>query len=234
LILIYFISPELNYQQLVLKRKYFRPLVDGLINQQVVQGAAFDKGEFLEPWAKWHNAIPAKILLVGQDWGGVNYFISNGGRDDECNPTCRNLSELFKEINIDIGTPKDPNKTANVHFTNIIPFLRTGPMQGSLEKILTQDVINEYAYNFTGPLIAIVEPRIIITLGKSAFRGIASLYGIDIGKRTRLRDFTEQCPLQLTESILLFPMFHCGSSGVNRSRKMVIQKSDWLKIAAFL
>jgi hypothetical protein len=226
-------SPDLLYANLVKNRQAYNLGIEGLINPSNLFEGIYDELCFLDPWAKWHNNIPAETLLVGQDWGGQNYYLKNRGGDDNNNPTCKNLIELFKVINIDIGSPSKPNIQANTHFTNIIPFLRTGKMQGELNKILTQTVINEFANLFTKPLINIVKPKFIITLGMAALRGVAFIYNVHIDRNAKLKDFAGGKPLILKEDLLLFPMYHCGSSGVNRNRNLEQQKKDWINILQY-
>jgi hypothetical protein len=224
----------MTYIDLVEKRKAYNLQIEGLINAADIKGNEYDIGQYLEPWAKWQNSCPAQILLVGQDWGGQKYYLKNNGRDDDQNPTCKNLITLFKQIKIDIGLPSAPIEEASVHFTNIIPFLRTGQMQGSLDKILTQTLINAFANEFTKPLIEMVEPQIIITLGMAAFKGITTIYEIAASGNIRLKDIVGHGPIILKGGLLLFPMFHCGSSGVNRNRKLIEQMADWDKIVPYL
>jgi len=224
----------MTYNDLVEKRKAYNLQIEGLINAADIKGNDYDAGHYLEPWAKWHNSSPAQILLVGQDWGGQKYYLNNRGGDNDQNPTCKNLITLFERIKIDVGFPSAPIKEVNLHFTNIIPFLRTDQMQGSLNKILTQTLINEFAIEFTKPLIEIVEPQIIVTLGIAAFRGITSIYEMTTSNNVKLKDIVGHGPVILKEGLLLFPMFHCGSSGVNRNRKLIEQMADWDKIGPYL
>jgi len=224
----------MTYRNLVEKRKAYNLQIEGLINAADIVENEYDKGEYLEPWAKWHNRCPAQILLIGQDWGGQNYYLKNLGKDNDRNPTCKNLITLFEQMNISIGAPTNPTTGVSVHFTNIIPFLRKGQMQGGLDMILTQNLINEFAKEFTEPLIEIVNPQIIITLGMAAFRGIASIYNIAADSKWKLKDMVEQGPVELNKNLFLFPMFHCGSSGVNRNRTLREQKGDWKKIVPYL
>jgi uracil-DNA glycosylase len=107
-------------------------------------------------------------------------------------------------------------------------------MQGSLEKLLNQNTVEEFANNFIKPLIEMVNPKIIITLGLLPYRGIQSIFGDSIPKSRKLKDMVEQEPIKINKNLLLFPMFHCGSLGVNKNRSLVDQKRDWLKIRPYL
>lgn len=220
------------YKEIVDRRKNSKIALEGFLNPSNTN--MYDEDCFLEPWAKWHKSIPADIMVVGQDWGNVAYYFKNTGKDNDKNPTCINLIELFKVLDIPIGTPNNPEGKYRLHFTNIIPFLRTGKMQGSLEKLIDQNNVNEFADNFIKPLIEIVNPKIIITLGLSSLKSVLSIFARSIPNSSRLRDLVEQGPIELEKNLILFPMFHCGSSGVNRNRSLVDQKSDWFKIRPYL
>jgi len=223
----------MTYPELVLKRKKYNLQIPGLINPSCYDDGKFDSDCYLEPWAKWQNSVPAEIMVIGQDWGGIDYYERNNGNDNSQNPTCRNLIRLFDVIKINIGTPELPVNSGRVHFTNIIPFLRTGQMQGDLNRILNQKLINEIAEHFTAPLISIVKPRIIITLGIAPLRAVLSIFKIKPQYQT-LKKFVACPPLTLDSELYLFPMFHCGSSGVNRNRKMEFQIEDWSRILGML
>jgi hypothetical protein len=214
----------MNYAELVQKRKAYKLEVPGLINQSEFENGELDAGCYLAPWAKWHNSTPAKIVVIGQDWGETSYYKANNGRDHRDNPTCKNLKALFEVLGIDVADPENHKNESEVHFTNIIPFLRTGLMQGELHKILDQSIINKFADEFTKPLISIIKPAVIITLGMYAFKGIASLYQLKVDKNTLLKDLLMQSPFELPGEMKLFPMFHCGN------RNLVQQKKDWAKV----
>jgi hypothetical protein len=224
----------MTYPELVQKRKKYRPDIPGLINPSEFENGDLDAGCYLEPWAKWHDSVPAKIFIVGQDWGGTAYYKANNGKDNGQSPTCKNLKALFEVLNIDIGEPHNSTSVTGIHFTNIIPFLRTGKMQGELNKILNQSLINQFASEFTKPLISVVKPKVIVTLGMSALIGVTWLYNYNFGKNVRLRDLLMQGPFELAGGIKLFPMFHCGSNGVNRNRKLDQQKDDWKRILPYI
>ncbi|EHQ28629.1 uracil-DNA glycosylase family protein [Mucilaginibacter paludis] len=224
----------MTYEELVTKRKNYKVQIPGLINQRDVENNLFDEGNYLDPWAKWHNSIPADIMLIGQDWGSTSYYLKNNGRDQDMNPTCRNLSLLFNELGIQIGDPNNPALNQKFHFANIIPFLRTGDMQGGLNKILSQAKINEFAEEFIKPLIEVVKPTIIITLGRASTTGVMSVFGQTLSTNRIFKDFVEASPIKLKENLLLFPMYHCGSSSVNRNRNLDEQKQDWSKIKEYI
>jgi hypothetical protein len=222
----------MTYEELVNKRKNYDLKIPGLINYGVGDYRTYDLGYYLDPWAKWHKTIPSDILLIGQDWGNLTYYSKNQGYDDDNNPTCRNLITLFEQLNIDIGKPNTPAKNLKIHFTNIIPFLRTGEMQGGLNKILNQDKINEFASDFIKPLIEITNPPIIITLGKASTIAVMAIFGQIVSKNKPFKNLVDGEPINLKDGVSLFPRYHCGASSINRNRNLEQQKKDWSKISA--
>jgi uracil-DNA glycosylase len=218
----------MNYQELVNKRKeYHLDESTGFINQSEIENGEYDSGEYLDPWGQWHNAVPARI---GQDWGGKKYFLKNKGKDVDSNYTCSNLVKLFAEAGIDIGKPNSPGLNSRLHFANLISFIRVGPMQGNGDNIINDIFINKCIDEFIRPLINIVEPEIIITLGSFPFKGVLMAFD----KTETVSSFTslvENAPIELRPGLKLYPMFHCGAMGVNLNRKLEKQKMDWGKLA---
>ena len=224
----------MTYTDLVNHRKKYKVEIPGFINPSLVEPRELDRGDYLEPWSKWQGKIPADILVVGQDWGSVDYYRKNKGRDDDTNPTCKNLITLFSEIGIDIGTPGNPNMDERIHFVNIIPFLRTGKMQGSAEVKINNGVICDCANEFLKPLIEIVKPKIIIALGSWPFLGVVEALKVNYDKKKKFRELVNAFPFKSGNGILIFPMFHCGTLSINMNQPLIEQKRDWSRVKQYL
>ncbi len=210
------------YDLLVNKRKHFQ-FSEGLRNPSQIDGGIHDLGNHLGPWSAWQGNLDAKILLIGQDWGDVNYYRDNKGYDTDSNPTCKNLVKLFNAIGIDIGLPSRPNKLAPTFFTNaILGMKESGGMSG---KVLTKWV-NESTENFLIPLLQILQPEIIVTLGTVAYKALAEVYSLPINP---LKVLIQNNPVQLDETINLYAMYHCGGLGL-ANRPLLTQMLDWQKI----
>jgi len=216
----------IDYMQLVEKRKKYA-FHEGLLNPSRIENGKYDSGMHIGSWSKWQGNLDAKILVVGQDWGDLNYFIKSKGCDSDENPTSKNLVELFKTLDIDIGLPNNPNKNAPVFFTNAILGIKDGGMSSDVKSKWIKEGANE----FLKPLIDIVSPAIIITLGKKPYDAIAEIYKLK--KNDRLNTLIDNVPIELQDKILLFPMFHCGGLGL-RNRSLTVQKKDWEKIENYI
>ena len=61
----------MSYDKLVLARKSCRKCAE-LVNPADPSHAHLDGAE-VGPWSRWLASRPAKLILVGQDWGTVGY-----------------------------------------------------------------------------------------------------------------------------------------------------------------
>lgn len=217
-----------RYAALVDKRKQdqFFP-EEGLLNPSEIENGRFDCNE-IGAWSRWHNDLDAKILLIGQDWGDENYFIKNEGRDSDSNPTCKYLKALFNEIGYDLGTARpDAPFQKGLFFTNAILGIKTA--EGGMSGPVFQKWVRHSTVEFTLPLIEIIQPKIIITLGKQAYRALRIGFPEELpdGKMSALVEtyFTVG-----ERKMLLFPRYHCGGLGL-ANRSFDKQKVDWQRIA---
>jgi len=217
------------YYALVAKRKRCRICSEsGLTNPVCIEGGIYDSDQ-IGPWSCWQGNLNAEIMVVGQDWGDVSYFTKWKGLDDPAgNPTNTNLQRLLLKFGIAIKTPQEPQEHS-VFFTNIILCLKNGGLQAPIK----DEWLANCSANFFRPLVAIVKPKIILTLGKRVSETILDLYGIPYSKAAPLSHLMNGSPFMLTESTHLFPVYHCGAGGVNRNRSMEKQAEDWGKAAAW-
>ncbi len=213
---------QTEYDLLVQKRKQFQ-FSEGLYNPSQIEGGIYDQGNHLGPWSAWQGNLEAKILIIGQDWGDVRYYRQFKGCDMDKNPTNQNLAKLLKGLHIDVGMPSKPNPTAPTFFTNAILGLKI--TEGMSGKVLTTWA-RESTKNFLIPLLHIINPKIVITLGAVAYEAVASIYSLPVKP---LRELVANNPIQLNETMRLYAMFHCGGLGV-ANRSLALQEQDWQKI----
>lgn len=214
-------NKHILYNQLVQKRKAFR-FFDGLLNPSEIEGGKYDC-EQIGAWSQWHGNLNAEIFLIGQDWGDIDYFVDNQGCDIDSNPTNRNIIELFKCVGIDIGIPSKPNVSTPVFFTNSILGIK---VDGKMAGKISQSWARQCTDAFLKPLIDIINPRVIITLGTVAYGEVAYLYGL---RKTSLKKLLSESPEIQVNKKVICPRFHCGGLGL-ANRKLDDQKRDWLRI----
>jgi DNA polymerase len=219
-------SKERAYQELVKKRKKYK-FPPGLINPANVKNGIFDKEINIGPWCKWQGNLNAKIMLIGQDWGTVKYYIETKGSHEDESRTNISLIKLFKSIGIDIGTPSHPNHLAPCFFTNAILGLKDEKAMASKIK---DSWIKENAKEFLQPNIKIIKPKIIITLGINAYKALNHIYCL---KKDTLNQLIDKNPIKLENKSMLFAMYHCGGLGL-ANRKWELQKKDWKKIKDYI
>jgi uracil-DNA glycosylase len=83
------------------------------------------------------------------------------------------------------------------------------------------------------PLVNIIRPRIVIVLGKHPSEAILDAYGVEYPRNVKLSKLMERSPYRLTDSTVLFPVYHCGAGGTNRNRPMPVQEQDWQRIRKY-
>ena len=215
----------LEYGKLVSKRKKYK-FPPGLINPSEVLNGVYDEEIQIGPWSKWQGNLDADIMLIGQDWGNVDFFIECEGGHLDDSITNRHLKELFKVLDIDVGYPNHPNHDSPVFFTNAVMGLKTGTLTSPVKA----SWIKNDSETFLKPTIDIVDPKIIISLGKKAYDALTYIYHL---KKDSLRHLIDENPIEVPDGPLIFAVYHCGGLGV-AARSMDFQKHDWFKIKQYL
>ena len=215
---------ETKYYKLVEKRKKYK--FKELKNPSDILDGIYDNEISINPWSLWQNNLDAKIMVIGQDWGDENYYIKNKGRDSDDNPTNLNLIELFKVLKIDIGTPNNPCKSYPLFFTNAIQGIKENGMSSKVK----DSWLKESGEEFLKPLIEIIKPKVIVTLGAKTLKAINYIYPINSNKT--LSSIQKINPIRVNE-MNLFAFYHCGGLGL-ANRPLSEQKRDWTKIKEYI
>ena len=165
-------------------------------------------------------------MVVGQDWGGVDYFIDNEGLEQDDNETNSRLIELLAGIGIHIDLPVNTRKRS-LFFTNAALCLRSGRLTGP---------VSGKWFSNCGPLflrrqVELVRPKVVVTLGYYPYRAVCNSFGLEPAQR--MRDAIQREAEQLPYGSILVPVYHCGKNG-QRSRSITEQKEDWKRVRAVL
>ena len=214
--------------------------------------------EEINLWSYWQGGIDhldADILLVGQDWGNFDVIecdtlmeaIRAHNKDkssvfdylkDNDNPTDMNLCNLFASIGENIG-PKPINNT-NVFFTNFVLCYRTA--NNSISGGFRQKWAANCAPYFSR-LVQIVEPKVIICLGRAVFYNVLKTAGEKLPHK-KYNDIIALGAHKVCfgqHECKVFPVAHCGVLGTNNRNKglaiqdkLDIQITDWQKIKSAL
>ncbi|MFO7653187.1 MAG: uracil-DNA glycosylase family protein [Candidatus Krumholzibacteriia bacterium] len=176
--------------------------------------------------------MTATIMVIGQDWGGVPYFLKHQGRDEPTgNRTNENLELLLRSIGFESGNPGNPADSDSLFFSNLILCLKQGALQAAVKPVWFRTC----ARNIFRELLDIVQPAVVVAMGLHAARTILEAYGMNGANGMSLTDLVAGAPYALpgTGSVV-FPVFHCGARGVNQNRPMSRQIDDWARIGAWV
>ncbi len=212
---------DIQYSQLVKARKGCG-LCRGLENPACVSSSIFDSDQ-IGPWTLWQGNLDAEIMIVGQDWGDVRYFIGNAGHEAARNPTNEMLVKLLASIGVKIDPPSPQDTGGGIVFlTNAILCLKQNGLQGAVQPEWFQNC----GEHFLKPTINLVRPKILITLGESAYRAMRDLYGLP---KMKFKNAVAK-KFHLSEATEYFPMYHCGRRILNTHRPPEQQFKDWARI----
>lgn len=248
-------NKTLEYQVLVTKRKQCTICIEKqFINQSKISKGVFDKDE-IGNYSTWANNLDAEIIVVGQDYSNQEIFIRDKGEIEPKNldensvskdySTATNfyLRELTKELRLDLGLP---TKTSNqkIFLTNAVLCLKGGNMNDSIPN----SVYKNCGTQFLKPLIEIILPKVIITLGSTATKSTILAFSDKIENSNELlkkpfKDIFINGRIQIkNSSVYIYPVYHPGKLGqVNRQKVekskengFELMKKDWKKINEFV
>lgn len=223
---------ENQYQQLVKQRKECREC-PGLVNPSACARGSYDSSE-IGPWSRWQGNLHSPLLIVGQDWSDEAGFVSTCGVDEDSNPTDVNLITLLGSIGLTIPSPSACVDTADrgqLFFTNAVLCLKAGGLQAKVQ----QNWAKTCAGRFLLPLIELIRPSVIVTLGSEAFAAVHHAFGIREPNWNRFSDVVEvECGFAMPDGSTLFPQYHCGARGMNINRPLDKQLADWQKVGRAL
>ena len=78
-----------KYDALIEARKSCRACVD-LVNPSICQDGALDCNA-IGAWSKWQGNLDAPVMVIGQDWGDVAWFVREEGRSTDTSRTNNTL-----------------------------------------------------------------------------------------------------------------------------------------------
>lgn len=230
-----------SYQRLVTARKScWSAEALNLANPSRVDDGRYDSNE-VGPWTRWAGDLDADIMVVGQDWGDVAYFIETRGLDAANNPTNLSLFDLLKSIDRPVSYPpvlsdprhSDSRQSTGVFLTNALLWLKTGGMQAAVRP---EWFMGDSA-TFLKEQIAIVQPRVVVALGQRAYNAVLGAYDLPVA-RGRFRDIVEQAGgvalPGMPGATLLFGVYHCGARVRNTTRSTEQQLQDWTRVTKAL
>ncbi len=217
----------MTYGELVRARKDCRLCVDGGPSP-LRNGSSFDfDPDVVSHWSQWLGHQRPRLLVVGQDFSGADYFERNRGRDDPASPTNRSLRDLLAEAGIEAGPPPANDPAARVYLTNSVLCLKPGGMSGSVRT----GWVRNCARNHLAPLLDHLRPQAVVAMGGPAWLAVREVFpgtGLPGGiKDAAGRSWTSP------SGCGVFAVGHCSGLGL-ANRPWQMQLADWREIGRFL
>jgi hypothetical protein len=248
---------EKQYRELIDDVKRFYENEARLHQHEPLYLGWYDECKEINLWTYWQGrgCLDARIMLVGQDWGSpsecsesymAQFVEFNCGRRsaywmDGTSITDKNLIALFSSLSYDVSNGALLNP--DLFFTNFVLGYRNKGLSGGFKQRWLRE--NK---DFFRRLAEIIEPEIIICLGRNAFHGVMMAYG----QKVRVRTYntfivSKENPVEFFfpsgKRAYVFAEAHSGAMGtLNRSRLkdsegvtgIELQKKDWQRIKEYL
>lgn len=221
-----------------------RPVMDGLdglserrklcdvccrLNPGAIRnGSSFDfDPQVLSYWSQWLGNSRPKLLIVGQDFGSVQYFVRFHGKDDPSSLTNGNLRKLLREAGIDVGEPPAHDPHAPVFLTNSILCLKEGAMAAPIRA----PWVRNCSANYLRPLIDFLRP--VVTVGMGSNGWMAVRHALNLSDLPRGISEAAGGMWRISPDHAVFAVGHCSGLGL-ANRSWAQQVLDWREIGQVL
>jgi uracil-DNA glycosylase family 4 len=227
------------YEDLVRERKQCTKCMDPnngptLMNPSCVPDESGVPGGFdssaIGPWTVYQGNLDARVMVVGQDWAGVNWFREHRGRDAS-SATNDALRRRLEQLGVHIPSPHERSQKPSTYsgvayFTNAILCLKTGK-DGDPVRAQWINNCRDYLHR----QIKIVAPRAIVCMGWVASYSVT---GRTESLRDLLAESREGFPvLGASDGTRAFPVYHL-SPRTRSIRSEAEQEQDWAAIGRWL
>ena len=183
----------------------------------------------VSPYSHGAQNVNAKVMLVLQDWGSIDYLKNLCDKDQESLSQLGRDPKLFTNKNItDLLNRHFHLNLADTYATNLFPFIKQGTMSSSIP---IQD-LNRAAIEYTRPLIEIIQPSIVICFGIKTFNALIASYGYK--GSTKMAEAIDSP--KAVGTVLIHCLPHPGRLGQNNRNKGGIDRvsADWASVAKSL
>jgi DNA polymerase len=219
-----------RYRDLVTRRKHCElcPQRHGckVRNPAHINHAQHDSDE-IGPYSRWQGNLNSELMVVAQDFADVDSFCDYEGWPGGDVHTNRTLVDLVSHAGITIKLPENWIPDDRLFFTNAVLCMKQGRRQTPIPHVC----VKQCAQAFLRELILIVDPKVVVTLGRPAMRAVHWAFGMPAP--TRLSAEVGRV-IPLTPAINLVPLYHPSPSVINISRDMEEQRADWKRLGEFL
>jgi uracil-DNA glycosylase len=212
-----------DYSALVAARKACRICVER--NPGKIRSCAefaYDP-DVVSHWELWLGHKSPKLLVVGQDFGNVDYFVRNRGRDDPDNKTNDNLWKLLGEAGIPARHPRELDLEAPVFLTNSVLCLKEGAMNGPLRASWVAACTERHLR----PLLNWLGPPVVVGMGNYGWRAVRQAFALHQTPRP-ISAAAGSC-WTTPDRRQVFAVGHCSPLGLI-NRPWAQQIADWRRI----
>lgn len=174
-------------------------------------------------WELWLGHKNPKLMVVGQDFGNVDYFVRNHGRDEPNNKTNENLWKLLVAAGIPAKHPREMDVEAPVFLTNSVLCLKEGMMNGPVRA----SWVSACTEGHLRPLLNWLKPPVVVGMGSCGWRAVRHAFEL----RKAPRPISEAAGSYWTpgDRTQVFAVGHCSPLGlINRPWSQQIL--DWHRI----
>lgn len=228
-------SKQERYVALVADRKKCRDCADlqnpcdGLRNPSEPDLCLFDS-DHIGPWTRLEGDLDARLMVIGQDWGSVRYYVENLGGDLRPNRTDENLAILLQSVGF-CGPLTRNQPSRRLFLTNAILCLKGGDMQARIRKEWSLAC----GRKFVKLQIDIVAPCVVVAMGEVAYRATLAAFEVKRPWPSLRAAADTQEGIALTTKSLLLAVYHCGARVLNsKVRPWDQQLRDWQRVAKAL
>jgi DNA polymerase len=201
----------------------------GLANASRIGAGRFDADE-IGAYSRWQGNLDAELMVVGQDFADEDSFIKYRGWPGERVRTNRTLVELVAQAGIGIEPPRFGTPDDRLFFTNAVLCMKAGGMQTAIPA----SCFHECGRRFLVPLIRIVSPKLVVTLGAKAAEAVGRAFGLLPLPKPPAAGRMPQ-PVQLIgDATMLMCLHHPSPTVQNTTRSMAAQRDDWREVGQVL
>jgi len=174
-------------------------------------------------WEPWLGHRRPQLLAVGQDFGNVDYFVRNRGRDEPNNKTNDNLRKLLIEGGFDVTNSPQPDPTAPVFLTNSILCLKEGRMDGAVRS----SWVDVCADNHLRRLVGYLKPPVVVGMGSCGWRAVRRVF--ELAQAPGRISQAAGSSWIAADKTRVFAVGHPGPLGLT-NRPWLQQVADWRRI----
>jgi uracil-DNA glycosylase len=211
-----------EFEDLIAARKACRLCVERSPGR-IRSCAEFDfDPDVVSHWEQWLGHRNPKLVVVGQDFGNVGYFVRCRGRDEPDNKTNENLYRLLSAAGIAVKPPSQRDIEAPVFLTNSILCIKEGPMAGPI----LASWVDACTERHLRPLVRLLNPSIIVGMGNAGWRAVRAAFALKDAPRLISRA-AGSC--WVADGTRVFAVGHCSPLGII-NRPWPEQLADWQRI----